>query len=133
MSSEAVERIKAASDKVRLEIRRLDEMEDFVDTLNVCFHSINADGKILWANRYELRTLGYSEEEFFGRDLREFLVDPDQLEYVRQLRNGHAHPVEVYVKTGGGAHKKMQLTPAGRLEELPYVPESSSREAVALY
>ena len=57
-----------------------DPTHDFAELLDqapVAIHSIDAAGTIVWANRAELELLGYSSEEYIGRPLAAFHVDPD--------------------------------------------------------
>jgi len=55
--------------------READEA-DFCEQAAIPLCSIGADGTILWANRAELEFLGYSRDEYVGRSLRDFHVDP---------------------------------------------------------
>ena len=52
------------------------ELKDFVDNATVGLHWVGPDGTILWANRAELELLGYSAEEYVGRNIAEFHTDP---------------------------------------------------------
>jgi PAS domain S-box-containing protein len=52
------------------------ELQDFVENAPVGLHRIDADGRILWANRAELELLGYGAPEYFGRNIADFHADP---------------------------------------------------------
>src|SRR3978361_546017 len=43
-------------------------------------HWVGPDGTILWANQTELELLGYSREEYIGRNITEFHVDRPVIE-----------------------------------------------------
>jgi PAS domain S-box-containing protein len=49
---------------------------DFLDELPVGLHWLSANGRILWANKAQVRMLGYSPEEFIGQPAGQFYVDP---------------------------------------------------------
>lgn len=49
---------------------------DFFEYAPMGLHWAGADGSILRVNRAELDMLGYSREEYIGRNIREFHIDP---------------------------------------------------------
>jgi PAS domain S-box-containing protein len=53
------------------------ELVDFFENAAEGLHWVGPDGTILWANRAELEMLGYSKEEYVGRNIAEFHVDED--------------------------------------------------------
>ena len=55
--------------------RRQQELSDFLDNATVGLHWIGADGHIIWANKAELDMLGYTSEEYIGRNIAEFHDD----------------------------------------------------------
>jgi PAS domain S-box-containing protein len=57
-------------------LRREKELTDFVENAAMPLHWVAADGTILWANEAELKFLGYSREEYIGRNIADFHVDP---------------------------------------------------------
>src|SRR5688572_31556761 len=58
------------------ELRRSQrELTDFVENATVGLHWVGPDGTILWANRAELDLLGYTREEYVGRNIAEFHAD----------------------------------------------------------
>ncbi|MFN2502370.1 MAG: PAS domain S-box protein [Pyrinomonadaceae bacterium] len=64
--------------RVEEELRRTEkELRDFVENATVGMHWVAPDGTILWANRAELEMLGYSKEEYIGRNITEFHADGD--------------------------------------------------------
>ena len=56
--------------------RREAELSQLVEATALALHWIDENGKILWANRADMKLLGYSADEYFGRNIAEFHVDP---------------------------------------------------------
>jgi len=54
-------------------------LADFVDNASVGLHWLDADGVIIWANRFELTLLGYSREEYVGYPASAFHADAEAL------------------------------------------------------
>ncbi len=52
------------------------ELREFLDDATVGLRVVSPEGRILWANRAELEMAGYSEQEYIGHHLDEFLVEP---------------------------------------------------------
>lgn len=55
---------------------------DFIDYFQkapIALHWLSGSGKVLWANDIELRTLGYSKEEYIGHHISEFCPDDHEL------------------------------------------------------
>jgi PAS domain S-box-containing protein len=48
------------------------DLQDFVDNAAEGLHWVGADGTIVWANRAELEMLGYSADEYIGRNIADF-------------------------------------------------------------
>ncbi|MFL6646453.1 MAG: PAS domain S-box protein [Sulfurifustaceae bacterium] len=64
--------------RVEAELRRSrQQVQSFIENANVGLNRIGPDGTILWANRYEPVILGYSLEEYVGRNVADFYADPD--------------------------------------------------------
>ncbi len=55
--------------------RAEEELRDFVENASVAMHWVGPDGMILWANRTELETLGYTKNEYIGHHIAEFHAD----------------------------------------------------------
>lgn len=65
------------------------ELRDFVENAAVGMHWVGADGVILWVNRAELELLGYTPEEYVGRNIVDFHIDRPVIdEIIRRLLNG---------------------------------------------
>lgn len=73
VSSIVLGRLKGAAANLR---RKEEELSDLVENANLGISWMGADGTILWANAAELALLGYPPEEYLGRSIREFHVDP---------------------------------------------------------
>src|SRR5581483_3643095 len=72
-------------------VRREHDLQDFVENAPVAIHWVGADGTILWANQAELTLLGYSPEEYVGRNIAEFHVDqPVIIDILERLKRNEA-------------------------------------------
>jgi PAS domain S-box-containing protein len=79
------------------------ELTDLFDNANVGLHFMDADGTILRANRAELEMLGYAHDEYVGRRIEEFHVDPGVADILARLRAGEAlvgQPARLRCKNG---------------------------------
>src|SRR4030095_9967373 len=54
---------------------RENELSDYVDNVRLGMHWVGPDGKIIWANSFELSLLGYNKEEYQGHHISEFHED----------------------------------------------------------
>jgi PAS domain S-box-containing protein len=78
---------RAAAQKVLA--RRERELADFFENATEGLHKIGADGTILWANKAEYDSLGYSAEEYIGRSITEFHVDAEVIaDILQKLQTG---------------------------------------------
>jgi PAS domain S-box-containing protein len=65
------------------------ELTDFFENASVGLHWVSADGTILRANQAELDLLGYSREEYVGRNIVDFHHDRELIEDIlERLRAG---------------------------------------------
>ena len=46
-------------------------LRDFVETSTIGLHWVSEEGAILWANQAELDLLGYTREQYIGRNIAE--------------------------------------------------------------
>src|SRR5688572_13858996 len=53
------------------------DFEDFFENGGLALHLVGPDGTILHANKAELRLLGYPTDQYIGRNMGEFHVDPE--------------------------------------------------------
>jgi PAS domain S-box-containing protein len=84
--------------------RKANELPDFLDKAGYAIHSVGADGRILWANRYELSMLGYSLDEYVGRHIDDIYVrDAFASTMLERLSRGetlHEAPATMRCKDG---------------------------------
>src|SRR5437867_1037331 len=81
------------------------EREDCFEHAPVGLQWTAADGTILDANQSELDTLGYQREEYVGRNIAQFFVDPQPAaDALRRLRTGETlHNVETRMRRRDGS------------------------------
>jgi PAS domain S-box-containing protein len=67
------------------------ELQQFLDNAVEGIHLVGPDGTILYANKAELDLLGYSAEEYIGRNISEFHADADVIQDIlKRLCGGEA-------------------------------------------
>ncbi|HEX8376469.1 MAG TPA: PAS domain-containing sensor histidine kinase [Pedobacter sp.] len=57
-----------------------ESISDFIDNATIGIHSVDASGKIIYANKAELELLGYTEEEYLGRNIYDFHAEKTVLD-----------------------------------------------------
>jgi two-component system CheB/CheR fusion protein len=102
---------KRAEEKL-LESQR--ELTDFLENATVALRWVGPDGVILWANRTELELLGYTREEYVGRNIADFYADPEVIADLLE-RMGRREPL--------GEHEARMRAKDGSLR---YVQTSSN-------
>ena len=55
------------------------ELIDFFQHAPIALHWLSGTGAILWANETELKSLGYSAEEYIGHSITEFLLPGEEV------------------------------------------------------
>jgi PAS domain S-box-containing protein len=76
-TNEALRRENEERTRAEEEVREKQaELTDFVENATVGLHWVGPDGTILWANRAEHELLGYTREEYVGRNIADFHADP---------------------------------------------------------
>jgi PAS domain S-box-containing protein len=68
-------RLSEIQKRDQLLFERLADLEDFLENASVPLHKVDSEGIIIWANRYELDFIGYSRNEYVGRNISEFHLD----------------------------------------------------------
>lgn len=61
------------------------ELADFFENATEGLHKVGGDGTILWANKADYELLGYTEDEYVGRSIKDFHADPDVIESILQM------------------------------------------------
>lgn len=89
-------------------VTSVEELEDFFENAAIGLHIVSADGTILRANKAELDLLGYAREDYVGRQIGEFHVDPPVLDTILgRLANGEKldrHPARLRARDGAIKH-----------------------------
>ncbi|MEW6763877.1 MAG: ATP-binding protein [Pseudomonadota bacterium] len=100
------------------------ELADFVENAVEGLHRVGPDGTILWANRAELQLLGYSRDEYVGRNIAEFHVDADVIDGILcTLKSGKAlydQPARLRCKDGSIRHVRIHSNGCFEDGELRY-------------
>jgi PAS domain S-box-containing protein len=80
------------------------ELREFLDHAPVGLRWVGPDGRILWANRAELALCGYSQPDYLGRHIAEFLVGPETaaplLERLSRGEDVRSHETRLRTKDG---------------------------------
>ncbi|KAK3275343.1 hypothetical protein CYMTET_16519 [Cymbomonas tetramitiformis] len=67
------------------------EYADFFDNAPIALHWLSGSGHVLWANKTEMVTLGYTAEEYIGQPIMKFCPDDEELvlEIFKSLGSGN--------------------------------------------
>ena len=100
-------------------VRRPEHLLDFVDTASVGLHWVGPDGTILWANPADYEPLGYSADEYIGRNIAEFHVDPDVIaDILSRLSGGERlNNYEARLRCKDGSIRHVQITSSVLFEQ----------------
>lgn len=75
-----------------------------LDNAAIGVHLVNPDGEILWANKCELKSLGYEPHEYFGKSINEFHMDDDVIGHILEtLTSGYhldSYPARLKMSNG---------------------------------
>jgi PAS domain S-box-containing protein len=91
--------------------RKTHELTDFCENAAVGLEWVGADGTVLWANHAALDLLGYTREEYIGRNITEFYDDPAVISDIlqrsenRETLNGY----EAQIRCKDGSLKDVQI------------------------
>jgi len=109
---------RALRDALTARTRAEAELRDFVQKAPVGLHWVGPDGTILWANDAELKMLGYARGEYIGRNIRDFYVEPREVEEILTfLRNNEEiHDREVRLRAKDGSTKYALVTSNAKFE-----------------
>jgi PAS domain S-box-containing protein len=86
-----------------------EELRTFLAEANVGLRWVSLDGRILWANQAEIDLLGYPADDYVGRHIGEFLVEPDTaIDLLGRLaRQESLSAYETHVRTRDGSVKRV--------------------------
>ena len=54
-----------------------EDLDNFLNNHSVCLHTVDEKGIVTWVNETELKSLGYSEDEYVGKFIGDFHLDKD--------------------------------------------------------
>lgn len=88
------------------------QLADFVENVVVGLHWVGSDGTILWANQAELDLLGFAREEYVGRHIAEFHVDPPVIDDIlaRLSRNEELRNYEARLRCKDGSVRHVVIS-----------------------
>ena len=91
--------------------RKTRELDEFFDNAPIGMHWVGPDGTILRANRAELELLGYSGEEYLGKNIEEFFLDPGTVgEMMARLHAGEElRDFETRIRCRDGSMKHVSI------------------------
>ncbi|CAN7514475.1 PAS domain-containing protein [Acidovorax sp. LjRoot129] len=94
------------------------ELAEFVENGVECLHQVGYDGTILWANKAELELLGYAAEEYIGKNITEFHVDPPVIaDILKRLTAGETlRNYEARVRCKNGEIRHVLIHSSARFE-----------------
>ncbi|HUS18047.1 MAG TPA: PAS domain S-box protein, partial [Terriglobales bacterium] len=87
------------------------ELRDFLENAVVPLHWVDAEGKILWANRAEMNLLGYGPEEYIGHHIAEFHADEPTIRSIldRLARQEELHGHESRLRCKDGSIREVRI------------------------
>jgi two-component system, cell cycle sensor histidine kinase and response regulator CckA len=98
---------------------REQELNDFFENAAVPIHWVGPDGVILRVNQAELDLLGYTRDEYVGRNIAEFHEDGPVIDDIlRRLMSGevlHNYPAQLRCKDGSFKH--VQIDSSGYFQD----------------
>src|SRR5438445_9413641 len=99
------------------------DLEDFFENATVGLCWLGPDGTIVRANPAELDLVGYGRDEYVGRDVRQFHVDPQIVDDVlRRLGAGETvRNVETRLRHRNGSIRYVLLSANARMENGQFV------------
>lgn len=98
-------------------------LSDFFENAAVGLHWVGADGRIIRANRAELKMLGYAEEEFVGHHISEFHTDEATIAHILSALNSGAelNDCEATMRCKDGSVKAVLISSNGLWEDGKFV------------
>ena len=99
------------------------DFEDFFENGGMALHLVGPDGTILHANKAELRLLGYSADNYIGRNIREFHVDSEVIEDVlsRVAKGEQLQKYPARLRASDGSIKHVEITSSAQFKNGQFV------------
>jgi PAS domain S-box-containing protein len=99
------------------------DLEDFFENGELGLHIVAHDGRILRANKAELKLLGYSAEEYIGHHIAEFHIDPSAGQGIleRLSRGERLSRYPARLRARDGSIKHVLITSSGRFQDGRFV------------
>ncbi len=90
---------------------QFEKLTDFVENGAVCLHWVGPDGTILWANKSELHSLGYSPDEYINQHIAQFHADENVIQDIlrRLTANEILHNYEARMVAKDGSIKHVLI------------------------
>jgi PAS domain S-box-containing protein len=103
--------------------QREEELTDFIENSVVGLHWVGSDGTILWANQAELDLLGYTREEYVGRNISEVHADPHVIKDIlaRLTRDEALHSYEARLRCKDGSIRHVLISSNVRRQDGKFV------------
>ncbi len=103
--------------------RRERQLRDFIENAAVALHWVAADGRIIWANKAELRLLGYAREEYVGRNITEFHVDEKVITnmLLRLKNNEELEGIEARLRCKDGTVRYVSISSSTYREDEQFI------------
>ena len=98
-------------------------LTDFFDNASIGLHWVSADGTILRANQAELDMLGYTRDEYVGRNITEFHLNQEVIEHIlERLRAGEIiRDYEARLRCKDGSLKTVRIDSSAYFEDGKFV------------
>ena len=99
------------------------ELIDFFENASVGLHWVSPDGTILRANQAELDLLGYTRDEYVGRNIVDFHLDREAIQDIlERLRNGEiVRDYEARLRCKDGTRKTVRIDSSAYFEDGKFV------------
>jgi PAS domain S-box-containing protein len=99
------------------------ELTDFFENASVGLHWVSPDGTILRANQAELDLLGYTRDEYVGRNIIDFHVDREAIQDIlERLRHGEVvRDYEARLHCKDGTSKVVRIDSSAYFEDGKFV------------
>jgi PAS domain S-box-containing protein len=96
---------------------------DLAETAAIALHWVGSDGTILWANEAELGMLGYTADEYIGRNITEFHVDGPVIDDIltRLCRGEKLHEYEARLRAKDGSIRHVVINSSVLFENEKFI------------